>query len=152
MTEVLDVWDIGLRLVAAVVAGAALGADRDIERKPIGARTLALVSLGAASLTVAALEIPGLYENKDALSRVVQGLIQGVMAGIGFVGAGVIVRRPELNLVRGLTTAATVWVAAVLGLVSGLGQWLVLVVTTILALVVLIVLKRILENRKIYSD
>jgi putative Mg2+ transporter-C (MgtC) family protein len=62
-------------------------------------------------------------ENADALSRVVQGIIQGVMAGISFIGAGVILRNVEARSVEGLTTAATVWVSAALGVAAGLGAW-----------------------------
>lgn len=71
----LEVLDIVLRLAAAAGVGAAVGIDRNVEGKPIGARTLALVSLAAAALTVSTIQVPGIYENKDALSRVVQGLI-----------------------------------------------------------------------------
>lgn len=148
----LELSDIVLRLFAAIAVGAALGIDRDLERKPIGARTLALVSLGAAVLAVATLNVPGIYDNKDALSRVVQGLIQGVMAGIGFIGAGVIIRRPEVELVKGLTTAATVWVAAAIGIACGLGQWIVVGTATVLALIVLVLLKRLLAIRDIDFD
>lgn len=148
----LELSDIVLRLFAAIAVGAALGIDRDLERKPIGARTLALVSLGAAVLAVATLNVPGIYDNKDALSRVVQGLIQGVMAGIGFIGAGVIIRRPEVDLVRGLTTAATVWVTAAIGIACGLGQWIVVGTATVLALIVLVLLKRLLAIRDIDFD
>ena len=62
-------------------------------------------------------------ENPDAMSRVVQGIIQGVMAGINFIGAGVILRNAEARTVEGLTTAATVWVSAALGVACGLGAW-----------------------------
>jgi putative Mg2+ transporter-C (MgtC) family protein len=148
----LELSDIVLRLFAAIAVGAALGIDRDLERKPIGARTLALVSLGAAVLAVATLNVPGIYDNKDALSRVVQGLIQGVMAGIGFIGAGVIIRRPEVELVKGLTTAATVWVAAAIGIACGLGQWIVVGTATVLALIVLVLLNRMLAIRDIDFD
>jgi len=148
----LDIWDIVVRLIAATAVGAALGIDRDLERKPIGVRTLALVSLGAATLAVAALNVPGIYENKDALSRTLQGLLQGVMAGIGFIGAGVILRKPDIQLVKGLTTAATVWVAAAMGIACGLGQWLVVGVATVLAFVVLVVLKHVFAIRNIDVD
>lgn len=142
----LEIGDIALRLMVATLVGAALGLDRDMERKPIGARTLALVSLGAAALAIATINVPGLFENNDALSRVVQGLIQGIMAGIGFIGAGVIIRKPEADIVKGLTTAATVWVAAALGIACGLGQWVVVGFATLLSLIVLIVLKRVFRN------
>ncbi len=148
----LDAADVVLRLTAAAGAGAVVGIDRDAEGKPIGARTLALVSLAAAALTVATIQVPGLYENKDALSRVVQGLIQGLMAGIGFVGAGVIIRKPDVNLVKGLTTAATVWLAASLGICCGLGQWTVVVVSVVLGLFILVVVRKILDASHIDSD
>lgn len=138
----LELTDVGLRLLAAAAAGGLLGLNRDIEQKPIGIRTLALVSLGAAVIAVATIEVPGIYENKDALSRVVQGLIQGVMAGIGFIGAGVILRRPDTQDVKGLTTAATVWVSAALGICCGLGRWDVVLLGTGLAIVVLVGFKR----------
>jgi putative Mg2+ transporter-C (MgtC) family protein len=138
----LELTDVTLRLLAATIAGGLLGLNRDIEQKPIGIRTLGLVSLGAAVISVAAIEVPGLYENKDALSRVVQGLIQGVMAGIGFIGAGVILRRPDTQDVQGLTTAATVWVAAALGICCGLGRWDVVLIGSVLSIVVLVGFKR----------
>ena len=62
-------------------------------------------------------------ENPDAASRVIQGLIQGVMAGISFIGAGVVLRDAKAQMVQGLTTAATVWVTAALGIACGLGAW-----------------------------
>lgn len=141
----LEALDIVLRLAAAAGVGAVVGIDRNVEGKPIGARTLALVSLAAAALTVSTIQVPGIYENKDALSRVVQGLIQGVMAGIGFVGAGVIIRKPDENLVKGLTTAATVWLAASLGICCGLAQWTVVLVTTVLGILILTAAKKILD-------
>jgi putative Mg2+ transporter-C (MgtC) family protein len=148
----IDVVDLSLRLAAAAAVGGILGINRDIEQKPIGLRTLALVSLGAALVTVATITIDGIYENKDALSRVLQGLIQGVMAGIGFIGAGVILRRPDLQIIKGLTTAATVWVAAALGICCGLGAWDVVGVGTIIVMVLLVVAKRLLAVWRIDVD
>jgi putative Mg2+ transporter-C (MgtC) family protein len=117
----LDLSDVLIRLLAAAAAGGLVGLNRDLADKPIGVRTLGLVSLGAA--TVAGIQVQGMAENPDALSRVVQGVIQGVMAGISFIGAGVILRNVETRNVEGLTTAATVWVAAALGVACGLGAW-----------------------------
>jgi putative Mg2+ transporter-C (MgtC) family protein len=71
---------------------------------------------------------------------VVQGIIQGVMAGISFIGAGVILRNPEAQTVEGLTTAATVWVAAALGIACGLAAWNVVVIGVVLALLLLVVM------------
>jgi len=130
-----------LRLVAAVAAGGALGLSRDLTEKPIGMRTLALVAIGAAMVCVAAMHEPHL-DKGDAFSRVLQGIVQGVMVGVGFIGAGVILRDTSTNRVHGLTTATTVWIAAALGIACGLGQWLVAGVGLVLALIILIVVKR----------
>jgi len=130
--------DVCLRLGAAALAGAAIGINRDLTNKPIGMRTLGLVALGAASVSVATIEVPGIAENPDAMSRVVQGIIQGVMAGISFIGAGVILRDAKARTVEGLTTAATVWVTAALGIACGLGRWDVVIVGVALALLLLV--------------
>jgi len=126
-----------MRLSAATAAGIAIGINRDLTNKPIGMRTLALVSLGAAAVTVSAIQFSFMDNHPDALSRVVQGVIQGVMAGISFIGAGVILRNPKAGEVSGLTTAATVWVTAALGVACGLGAWVTVATTLALALLVL---------------
>src|SRR5689334_6020296 len=127
-----------VRLLAAAIVGGIIGINRDIAAKPIGLRTLALVSLGAAIATVAAIQVPGIAGSADALSRVVQGVIQGIMTGISFIGAGVVLRDVRPRTVEGLTTASTVWVAAALGIACGLGAWTVTLAGTILALVFLV--------------
>jgi putative Mg2+ transporter-C (MgtC) family protein len=133
----LPVGEITLRLGAAVAAGVCVGLNRDLHNKPIGMRTLGLVSLGAAVVTVSTIQAPGLSEHPDALSRVVQGLIQGIMAGISFIGAGVILRDLNAKVVHGLTTAATVWVTAALGIACGLGAWRTTGISLVLALLLL---------------
>jgi putative Mg2+ transporter-C (MgtC) family protein len=112
-----------MRLLAAAAAGGLIGLNRDLANKPIGVRTLGLVSLGAAIVSAAGIQVPGMAENANAMSRVVQGVIQGVMAGISFIGAGVILRNVQTRDVEGLTTAASVWVSAALGVACGLGAW-----------------------------
>jgi putative Mg2+ transporter-C (MgtC) family protein len=74
----------------------------------------------------------------DAASRVIQGVIQGLMAGISFIGAGVILRDSGAQTVQGLTTAATVWVTAALGIACGLAMWRAVVLAIVLALVLLV--------------
>jgi putative Mg2+ transporter-C (MgtC) family protein len=136
---VLDFDDIALRLTAAAAAGILIGINRDLQNKPIGARTLGLVGLGAATVAVAGIQYPGMAENPDAASRVIQGIIQGVMTGISFVGAGVILRDARTKMVEGLTTAATVWVTAALGIACGLGEWRSVAIAVPVALVLLVV-------------
>lgn len=84
----LDHFDMALRLVAAAAVGIAIGFNRDVTGKPIGSRTLGLVALGAASAAVAGMQVPGMMGDADALSRVVQGVIQGVMGGNSFYWRG----------------------------------------------------------------
>ena len=134
----LELMDEVLRLAGAALAGGIIGINRDIAKKPIGLRTLALVSLGAAIAAVAAVQVPGMGEHPDAMSRVVQGVIQGVMTGISFIGAGVVLRDPRARTVEGLTTAATVWIAAALGIACGLGDWTTVVIGTVLAVTFLV--------------
>lgn len=123
MDSTLTHFEIGLRLLAAVVAGIILGINRDLKGKPTGMRTLALVSLGAALATVATVYLADIQEDPNALSRVVQGVLQGVLTGIAFLGAGAIVRNPKDSETPGLTTAANVFVVAAIGIACGLGAW-----------------------------
>jgi len=133
--------DIVLRLGAAMAGGIAIGLNRNLSNKPIGMRTLALVALGASAVTVAAVQFDAMAEHPDALSRVVQGVIQGVMVGISFIGAGVILRDSSGEHVHGLTTAATVWVSAALGIACGLAAWRIVAVAAVMALAALVVLR-----------
>lgn len=135
----LELIDVVTRLVAAVAVGIGIGLNRDIADKPIGMRTLGLVSLGAAVVAISTVQFDVLADHPDALSRVVQGVIQGVMAGIGFVGAGVIMRDPNSGTVEGLTTAATVWVTAALGIACGLASWAIVAVSVSLAVFLLVI-------------
>ncbi len=134
----LEFQDIALRLGAAAAAGVALGINRDLQGKAMGARTLGLVGLGTATVAVSTIQVPGMADNPDAMSRVVQGVIQGLMTGISFIGAGVILRDARTRSVEGLTTAATVWVTAALGIACGLAAWRSAGVALALALVLLV--------------
>jgi putative Mg2+ transporter-C (MgtC) family protein len=123
-----------LRMVAAVVFGAAIGFNRDILGKPTGIRAHALVSLGAAILMIAG-SGPHLGGNHpDAMSRVIQGII----AGIGFLGAGVILRGAKGLHVYHLVTASSLWVTTGIGVLCGLGAYVLAGLATVLVLVVLV--------------
>ena len=126
--------EIAVRLGAALIIGSAIGLNRDLHGKPAGIRTHALVSLGAAVAAIISLGLPGESKSMDpnAISRV----LQGILTGIGFLGAGVILRDAGGH-VTGLTTAATIWICAVLGVVCGLGYWSVLGTALGLAIVAL---------------
>jgi putative Mg2+ transporter-C (MgtC) family protein len=133
-----DIIDIALRLGAAVIVGVVIGINRDLTNKPIGMRTLGLVSLGAAVVSLSSIHFEGLANHPDALSRVIQGIIQGIMAGIGFIGAGVILRDVQTQTVTGLTTAATVWVTAALGIACALAAWKIVALSVGFALFLLV--------------
>ncbi len=136
----VSVSDVALRLVAAVVIGMIIGFDREWRGKQVGVRTLALVSLGSALVCLSTVGLAVLDGKPDATSRVVQGVIQGVMTGIGFLGAGAVIRQPEHGDVHGLTTAATVWVTAALGIACALATWEIVTLGVGLTLIVLVVL------------
>ncbi len=139
LTPSVDLLDVVLRLAAAVVVGVLIGFDREWRGKPAGVRTLALVSLGSALVSLATVHLEALNDEPDAISRVVQGIIQGVMAGIGFIGAGAVLRRTDDD-VQNLTTAAAVWVTAALGIACGLAAWSIVWIGAGLTLLVLIAL------------
>jgi len=132
-----NTWDEIFRLLAATGAGIAIGVNREMQGKPLGIRTLALVAVGTALATMTAIDFRGLDEHPDALSRVVQGVLQGVLTGIGFIGAGVVLRDKESGTVQGLTTAASVWVTAALGIACALAAWHLVIIGVVLTLVVL---------------
>ena len=130
-------FDSILRLLVATLVGIVVGFDRDMRGKPLGMRTLALVALGAALASITAINFGNLSEHPESLGRIVQGALQGVLTGIGFIGAGVVLRDRESKTVHGLTTAATVWVSAALGIACALAAWLLVIAGVILTLAIL---------------
>jgi putative Mg2+ transporter-C (MgtC) family protein len=121
--------DEALRLGAAILAGAVLGLNRNLRGKAAGLRTHALVALGAALVVVTGAQLA---------DRDITRVVQGVITGIGFIGAGVILHpRRGTDRVRGLTTAASVWVAAALGVAAGAGLWSLLALGALGTLAVL---------------
>jgi putative Mg2+ transporter-C (MgtC) family protein len=105
-----------VRLLVAALLGAVVGFERERAGKAAGLRTHMLVALGAALLMLAAAE-SGM--TPADLSRI----IQGVITGIGFLGAGSILKSEEQREIRGLTTAAGIWLTAGVGVAAGLGRW-----------------------------
>ena len=128
-----------IRLLAALVVGAIIGYQRERAGKAAGLRTHMLVSMGTAMFVLAAAE-NGMQQ--DALSRVVQGLA----TGIGFLGAGAILKVESERRIRGLTTAAGIWLTAALGVAIGMGHLGTAVVGVFFAWFVLALLIR-LERR-----
>jgi putative Mg2+ transporter-C (MgtC) family protein len=135
----LDWPEILLRLGVATLAGCLIGLNRDLHGKPIGLKTLGLVGLATAMVVLLASTSGDPAKISDAASRV----IQGILTGIGFLGAGVIVRAEHDFRVRGLTSAACTWLAACLGIACGLGQWRIVVVSLAITFTLLIVGRRV---------
>jgi putative Mg2+ transporter-C (MgtC) family protein len=134
----LDWTDVILRLTVAVLVGGAIGLDRDLRGKPTGVRTLGVVSLGSA-LIVLASQYPAHAIDQAAASRVMQGII----TGIGFLGAGVILRNPSGGKVHGLTTAATIWLTACIGAACGAGAWVLVLTAAVLVAIIFTFGKRL---------
>lgn len=119
-----------IRLIAASLLGAVVGFQREIAGKPAGLRTHMLVSLGTA---VFVLSCTAVGMSLEGLSRV----IQGIVTGIGFIGAGNILKISEERDIQGLTTAAGIWMTAAIGVTVGLGSLGVALLSTVFAVVIL---------------
>jgi putative Mg2+ transporter-C (MgtC) family protein len=130
-----DVTRIVLRLIVAVALGGLLGYERESIGASAGQRTHMLVALGSALFILIPLQAGMKIED---LSRV----LQGVTAGIGFLGAGAILKLRERAAVQGLTTAASVWLTAAIGVAAGMGRETTAVVSAVFAFVILSLLKR----------
>jgi putative Mg2+ transporter-C (MgtC) family protein len=128
--------EIVMRLAAAALIGFMLGVDRDLHRKPAGIRVLSLVSIGACSVTMLGwLVVSKAAAPVDFISHIVQGILQG----IGFLGAGVIMHLNGNTEVHGITTAASIWLCAILGMCCGMGEWFLSVTTFVAAWLILLV-------------
>jgi len=119
-----------VRLILAVLLGAAIGFERERHRRAAGLRTHMLIALGVALVVIAA-------EQSGATPADLSRVLQGVLAGIGFLGAGAILKQGEPEHVKGLTTAASVWATAGIAIAAGLGRASTAIVATIIALLIL---------------
>ena len=117
-------------IILAVVFGAAIGLEREVSGKAAGLRTNVLICLGASVFTIISKQMGGGQE--ASLTRIAAG----VVTGVGFLGAGAIIR--DRVSVHGLTTAATIWLVASIGMACGAGFYILAVVSTLIAVVVLI--------------
>ena len=124
-----------IRLLAATILGAVIGFQRERAGKPAGLRTHMLVTTGTAVFVLAC---SGVGMSLDGLSRV----IQGIVTGIGFIGAGSILKLDRERDIQGLTTAAGVWMTAAVGVAVGLGSLGVALLSTIFTLAILSFAKR----------
>jgi putative Mg2+ transporter-C (MgtC) family protein len=125
------------RMGAAAIIGAVIGLNRELHGKSAGLRTQAMVGLSGAMVIALSIEVSssGAIADMGAVTRV----IQGVLTGIGFLGAGVIFHDSTSKKVSGLTTAATVWVVACIGMACGAGRWRIVLAATVITLLLLVV-------------
>ena len=130
-------------IVLAVVLGAAIGVEREFSGKAAGLRTNILICLGAAVFTIISKRMAG---EGDSLTRIAAG----VVTGVGFLGAGAIIQ--DRGGVHGLTTAATIWFMACLGMACGAGLYELAVISTLLAIFILIGLRLIHRSLRHYID
>ena len=130
-----DITRIVLRLLVALALGGLLGYERESIGASAGLRTHMLVSLGSALFVLIPLQAGMQIED---LSRV----LQGVTAGIGFLGAGAILKQTDRSDIKGLTTAASVWLTAAIGVAAGMGREASAIVSAVFAFIVLSMLRR----------
>jgi len=137
----LEWWEMGLRLLAAALLGGLIGFEREYNEQPAGFRTHILVTLGAALFTMAGAYGTAAFVDADVVRFDPTRVAAQVVTGIGFLGAGAILRQ-GINI-RGLTTAASIWVTASIGVAVALGFWTPALLTTALALISLLLLRPI---------
>jgi putative Mg2+ transporter-C (MgtC) family protein len=139
LPDASQVTRVTLRLMVAAILGGVLGYEREKRGKAAGMRTHMLVALGAALFVL----IPQQAGVTDAdMTRVLQGLV----AGVGFLGAGAIIRVGDNGEVKGLTTAAGIWLTAAIGMAAGMGREATAILCTVLALGVLSVFPKVAQS------
>ena len=122
-----------IRLLLTLILAGLIGLEREVHQRDAGLRTHILVALGSCLIMLTSMYVFDIYKDKVTLDPA--RIAAGVITGIGFLGAGAIIREPER--IRGLTTAASLWVAAGIGLAVGIGFNKIAIYTTVLVLVVL---------------
>ncbi|MGM0783022.1 MAG: MgtC/SapB family protein [Pseudomonadota bacterium] len=139
METELPLLDILARLGVATGLALAVGLERELRGKPAGLRSHMLVALGAAAFIIVGMEILHTMPQGDDSARIdPTRIIEGVIGGIGFLGAGTIIRSGAS--VQGITTGASIWLAGAIGIAAGVSQFPLAIMVTVLALIIMIVL------------
>ncbi|MDD5044687.1 MAG: MgtC/SapB family protein [Candidatus Omnitrophica bacterium] len=135
----LTSYSIFIRLLLSVLLSGLVGLERQLHRRTAGLRTHILVCMGSCLIMLTSLYIFDIYKDKSSLDPA--RIAAGVITGIGFLGAGAIIRSGEA--VKGLTTAASLWIVAGIGLAVGCGFYFAAIISSILALIVLLFLRHV---------
>ncbi|MFP4209555.1 MAG: MgtC/SapB family protein [Wenzhouxiangella sp.] len=142
--------DMVIRLVAAAVLGATIGIERELRKRPAGLRTHMLVSLGAATFLLVGYEILFATATGDPSAQIdPTRIVEGVVTGIGFLGAGSIIQ--SRGSVQGITTGAAIWIAGAIGVACGVGNFILAGLVTAISLVIIVGLG-FLEHEVIHDD
>ena len=139
--------DYLIKILLAIILGALIGIEREYHGRPAGLRTHILVTLGATLLIIGSYALPSTVEQIGFKGNFVidpARLAAGIITGIGFLGAGVVIKTQEF--IRGVTTAACIWFSASVGIIIGMGFFLLAVGSTLIALFILIFMSRISHN------
>ena len=145
LPDMRELTRVTIRLLAAMLLGAIVGVEREARGKPAGLRTHMLVSLGSALFVVVPLEL-GM-----PLAEVAR-IAQGVATGVGFIGAGAILKLSEAREIQGLTTAATIWMTAAVGMTVGLGGLGIGALSVALTWVILAIIGRIEKRLDLVNE
>jgi putative Mg2+ transporter-C (MgtC) family protein len=134
LSDVQDIARVFVRMVVALLLGALLGYERETSGHAAGLRTHMLVSLGSAMFVIVPLQAGMAMED-------VSRIVQGIAAGVGFLGAGAILKQPETDQIKGLTTAAGIWLTSAVGIAAGMGQEATAVLSAVFAWCLLAMLR-----------
>ena len=150
MESEIELMDMVLRLVAAAAMGSLIGLERELHKRPAGLRTHMLVSLGAAAFLLVGYEILFATAVGDPSARIdPTRIVEGVIGGIGFLGAGSIIQ--SRGSIQGITTGAAIWIAGAIGVACATGNLILAGLVTGIALIIVVVLG-FFEHEVIYDD
>ncbi len=140
-----------IRLVAAALLGLLVGIDREIKHKPIGMRAYMLVAVGSAAFSIITMELGHITVPLEGVSQVdISRVIQGIIGGIGFLGAGAIIQSGQN--IRGTGTGASIWCVGAIGIACGFGFYFFAAMTALLALIILVSIGFLRDNVKELKD
>ena len=139
MVSEIPLWDMAIRLVAAAALASVIGLERELHGRPAGLRTHMLVSLGACGFMLIGYQILFATSGGDPTAQIdPTRIVEGVIGGIGFLGAGSIIRSG--GTIQGITTGAAIWVAGAIGLACATGNLVLATMITALAVLIVVVL------------